>query len=159
MLIMELRRRIKALMRHPDITVEAKAFRMTEVIEEFFSKMWLRARHVALIIECFPYKGVDKTENFGTYVVDMVCSLFGKIVDLHNFELVLRVLTAKEAACIQCRLGMLNIWNPYKCEGAIQLNLSRREERITAKALLYLTVAEPGPNLSFKRYYYYYYCL
>lgn len=43
--------------------------------------------------------------QFGSYRVETVVNLFNRIVDLHNFEVVLAVLTPYEVACVQCRIG------------------------------------------------------
>jgi hypothetical protein len=45
----------------------------------------------------------------------------------------LRELSPKEIACVQCRVGMLRLWNPFKPDGAVQLVLSRYEERRVSK--------------------------
>jgi hypothetical protein len=65
---------------------------------------------------------------------------------LHNFELVLKILTPFETACLYCRVGILNIYNPCKPEGAWQLDLSHYDERIVAKTLCLLSTVEPGVN-------------
>jgi hypothetical protein len=51
-----------------------------------------------------------------------------------------------EAAAFICRIGYLNIFNPCKPEGAWELDLSRREERVVAKILIGLALQEPGEN-------------
>ena len=51
------------------------------------------------------YGILAKTELFGTYRVDLVISLFSRILDLHNFEIVMHALTPHEAACLYCRIG------------------------------------------------------
>ena len=72
--------------------------------------------------------------------------LYERIVDVHNFELVLRVLEPVEVAAVICRIGWLNFFNMMKPEGGIQLNLGRYEERVIAKALCVLAITEPGNN-------------
>lgn len=44
------------------------------------------------------------------------------------------------------RLGWLNIWNPLKPEGALILDLSRREEKQILRMLILLCSIEPGEN-------------
>jgi hypothetical protein len=56
------------------------------------------------------------------------------------------VLSPYEVACLYCRLGMLNLYNPCKPEGAWELDMSRREERVIAKTLCVLATHEPGDN-------------
>jgi hypothetical protein len=58
----------------------------------------------------------------------------------------MEVLSPFEMACIYCRLGLLNLYNPCKPEGNWELDLSRREDRIIAKTLCTLAIQEPGEN-------------
>ena len=51
-----------------------------------------------------------------------------------------------EIACLYCRLGILNLYNPCKPEGAWELDMTRREERVIAKTLCVLATHEPGDN-------------
>lgn len=71
----------------------AKAHRIVDLVEDLFARSWLYCRHLVLILECFAahYGYLKQTKNHGTYRVDMVVSLFGRIVDLHNFEFVVSV--------------------------------------------------------------------
>ena len=71
--------------------------------------------------------------KLGTYRVEILVDLFNRLVDLHNFEVVLAVLTPFEVACVQCRIGFLHYFNPFKPEGFHTTDLSLREERVVAK--------------------------
>ena len=51
---------------------------------------------------------VEKIDGFGSYRVELVVSLFSRLVDIHNFEVVLSRLTPEEAGCVYARLGWLN---------------------------------------------------
>lgn len=82
----------------------------------------------------------------------MVVALFDRIIDIHNFECVLETLTPVEVACVQCRLGMLNLYNPCKPEGSWELDLSRREERLIVKTLCVLATHEPGDNWTYNTF-------
>ena len=131
----------------PSISKNAKAVRVIDMLDDFFSKLWLYSRHLALILESFEYLGkIHHTADFGSYRSDICCLLYERVCDVHNFELVLRVLEPFEIAAIICRMGWLNFYNPLKPEGAIQLNLSRYEERVIAKMLCTLATTEPGNN-------------
>ncbi len=130
-----------------------KAHRIVELLEDVFSRNWIYARHLALILESFVQYGYYKqTKYFGTYRVELVIALFARVVDLHNFEFVLEVLSPFEVACIICRLGYLNLYNPCKPEGSWELDMSRREERIIAKTLCVLATHEPGDNWTFQTF-------
>ena len=122
----------------------AKAAKILEIVLEEFEFSFIMARHLELMLDLFQEFGLTRATDFGTYRVELVVGLFGCVVDLHNFEIVMRVLTPFEAACVYCRIGWLHIYNPLKPQGAYELDLSRREERLIMKTLTTLTTHEPG---------------
>ena len=61
-----------------------------------------------------------------------------QIVDVNNFECILKILTLQEYSQVLFRLGWLNIWSPLKPEGCYSLDLSVREENIIARILIVL---------------------
>jgi len=139
--------RYRNIMLSPDISKKAKAIRIVEILDDSFSKLWLLCRHVAVVMEVLQFIGGQaRTVHFGSYRSDLVCLLYERIVDIHNFELVIRVLEPFEVAAITCRIGWLNFYNVMKPEGTIQLNLGRYEERCIAKMLCVLAITEPGNN-------------
>jgi hypothetical protein len=79
---------------------------------------------------------VKKTEYFGTYRVEVCVTLFERVADVHNFELVTRLLEPYEVGCLLCRIGWLSIYNPMKPEGGYSLDMSIYEERMVAKCLV-----------------------
>lgn len=129
--------RLKVYLQDPTVTKGHKARRLIDHLFEALSNEWLFSHHLALIVDCFRHYGKFKSSPyFGTYNVDLVVVLFAKVVDLHNFDLVLNVLTEFEISCVYCRLGWLNVWNPCKPEGSWELDLTRFEERVVAKCLV-----------------------
>ena len=53
----------------------------------------------------------NKTDFFGTYRVDLVVTLFSRILDIHNFELVMHCLTPYEAGCVYMKIGWyVTVW-------------------------------------------------
>lgn len=60
------------------------------------------------------------------------------------------VLSPYEIACLYCRLGWLNLYNPCKPEGSWELDMSHREERVICKTLCCLAASEPGDNWVFQ---------
>jgi hypothetical protein len=170
--------RFKELLRSPTMQSGAKAHRIVDLLEDLFARAWIFCRHMVLILECFAanYGYLRQTKNHGTYRVDVIVALFGRIVDLHNFEFVvsatracvqsgfwfvdyyspatlqMKILAPSEAACVYCRLGWLNVYNPCKPEGAWELDLARREERVLAKTLCVLATNEPGDNWVFQTF-------
>mmetsp|Transcript_26381 Transcript_26381/g.39138 ORF Transcript_26381/g.39138 Transcript_26381/m.39138 type:complete len:1369 (+) Transcript_26381:243-4349(+) len=124
-----------------------KSVRTVSALEDIIGRVWIRARHLAMMVSKFRIGVARKTATFGTYRVEVVVRLFSRVVDVHNFDLVLRILTPFEYACVVCRLGMLNIFNPMKPEGYISIDLSIHEERVVAKMLSALSFTEPGDNI------------
>jgi hypothetical protein len=153
--IKEQKARLYALMHARGVSLHAKAVRFVEIIDETFNRLWIYARHLALIIHLFQQvfpPTIYRTEIFGSYVAEIVINLFARVVDLHNFELIYELLTPRDCAVIFCRLGLLNLFNPLKPEVTMELCLSRLEERKIAKIIIYLSVLEPGINLIYKRF-------
>lgn len=136
------------------ISIEAKASRFADLIDETFSQLWLLSRHVAVIVLLFKQLFGDsgRSEFYGTYTLDAVVYLFARIIDLHNFEVVLETLSNREIAVLYGRIGILNIYNPMKPETTLELCLDRRDERVVAKMIVYLSADEPGINLTYKRF-------
>uniref|UniRef100_A0A7S3H981 Uncharacterized protein n=1 Tax=Spumella elongata TaxID=89044 RepID=A0A7S3H981_9STRA len=153
--IKEIKHRLQTLLTTKrGVSKHAKASRFVEAIEEAFQQLWILSRHLALLVQLFQkhFAETSKTPYFGSYCADIVVLLFSRVVDLHNFECVLEVLSARDCACVHCRIGHLNIFNPMKPDVTMELDMNRREERVVAKIIVYLSVDEPGINLNYKRF-------
>ena len=109
------------------------------------ARKWLTCRQLALILQLFKLGELERTK-WGSYRVVLICEVLSKVIDIHNFKVVLMQLTAKEYACVTCRIGILNTFNPWAPEGRLKLDLSRHEERVVAKMLIHLSIIEPGNN-------------
>ncbi len=71
------------------IQVGAKARRIIDMLEDIFARAWIFSRQLALLVESFSKYGYYRqTKYFGTYRVDLVISLFARVLDVHNFEVV-----------------------------------------------------------------------
>ena len=136
----------KMLIESPLVSKEAKSARINEQIEDIMANAWLLCRHVAAIITATPHGTAGRTDWFGSYHVDLIVSLFSRIVDIHNFEVIMSTLNAEECAGVYCRIGWLNIFNPTKPEGMYCLDFCRYEERLCAKMMIGLALVEPGDN-------------
>lgn len=135
------------LLMNSNVSDDAKSRKLIDCLEESLGRMWILSRHLALLVSLFKKVGYKKsTEYYGTHRVDLIVLMFGAVVDLHNFDIVLKELDAYETACLYCRIGLLNIYNPCKPEGSWELDLSRREERLVVKTLCLLATNEPGDN-------------
>lgn len=141
--------KFRKLLASHEIKPQAKASKYVEVLVDMFGHTYFLCRHMELLLELFFDLGHHHTSaHFGTYRVELLTMLFGRIVDLHNFEIILRKLTPFEMACTIARIGYLCIYNPMKPEGSWELELDRPEERRICKTLCLLSVVEPGANLS-----------
>lgn len=129
--------------------VGSDAFKASAILEYFEAELgsyWLECRYLAVILEVFGASGMGSRSGMGSYRVELVIVLFDRIIDMHNFDLILAELNSEEHAALWARIGILNIFNPAKCEGGWALNLSRWEERQMVKMLIHLSLAEPGQN-------------
>mmetsp|Transcript_16332 Transcript_16332/g.30488 ORF Transcript_16332/g.30488 Transcript_16332/m.30488 type:complete len:1463 (-) Transcript_16332:187-4575(-) len=146
------RERLRQLLKSSKITDGAKAARILENLQDLLGDYWLLAKHLANIVAVFDVGKATHTELFGTYRVELVVSLFSRLIDVHNFDLVARELTGFEMGCIYCRLGWLNVFNSMKPEGSFELAMGRWEERQIAKIAVVLSVIEPGINFENVRF-------
>ena len=119
-----------------------RAARFVDVVQEAFSCVWLRARHVALLLTLLPHVHEERTPDFGSYAVELCCVLYSRVLDKHNWDLVLRLLSPREAGILLARLGPLNLFCPCKPEGAVRLDLQQTDERRLFKLFLSLSTAE-----------------
>jgi hypothetical protein len=131
--VIDERTRFVYIMRHPEASLAGKAAKAVEMMEEILNRGFLLCRHVALLINVWNNGRLLRTKTFGSYRVDLIVKVFHIIKDIWNFELIIKGLSAEETAAVYCRLGMLNLWNPMKPDGAWELNLGRYEERVIAK--------------------------
>ena len=116
-----------------------------------FSNKYLLCRHLALTVKLF-LRGTCKKTDWGTYRVELIVSLFSRLKDVHNFELILAQLTIEEHAMVLARVGILNIFNPLRPEGGYCLDLGLWEERQVAKILVHFACVEPGANWFYQEY-------
>lgn len=138
------RERLRQLLKSTKVSDGAKAARILENLQDLLGDYWLLAKHLAMIVRVFDVGKAKHTKYFGTYRVELVVSMFSRLIDVHNFDLVARELTGFEMGCIYSRLGWLNVYNTMKPEGSFELALSRWEERQIAKIAVVLSVVEPG---------------
>ena len=106
----------KRFLMHAGVSAAAKASRVFDALETALLKIYITSRQLALIVLLFPQGKIWKAEYFGTYRVELIITVLHRIVDMHNFDVVLYYLTTDEIACVYCRLGWLNIYNPMKPE-------------------------------------------
>ncbi|EEY70342.1 uncharacterized protein PITG_05736 [Phytophthora infestans T30-4] len=103
------------------------------------STRWITVTQAVKLLGAWPVA-------FATSRCDLVCTVFDRITDLHNFSGVLSALTDDEAAQALYRLGMLNVLTPLWPDNYYELALGRYEEREVAKMLVRLAIDEPGEN-------------
>jgi hypothetical protein len=122
------------------------AAKMLTALINVYQRVWLRSRHLAIMLKWYSAGAIVRLPDFGSYRVELVVMLFARVLDVHNFDLVLEQLMPQEIACVYCRLGMLSVFNPLKVEGCYCLDVSRYEERVVAKIMAILSTIEPGEN-------------
>lgn len=106
----------------------ASCSKMVDALEAAFASKYIYCRHLALIARAFR-SGTLKKTDFGTYRVEVIVSLYPRVKDTHNFDLVLACVTFEEHGMLMARLGILNIIDPIRPEGGYCLDLSVWEER------------------------------
>lgn len=108
-------------------------------LQWLLSMRWITAQQAVRLLSIWP-------TAFESSRIDLVCILFDRLVDLHNFNGILSALSDAEAAQCFYRFGWLNIWTPLLPDNYYELNISICEEREVAKALVRLAIDEPGEN-------------
>ena len=96
--------------------------------------------------------GSQNSRFQSNFRVDVIVSLISRIYDLANFDIIIRSLSSFEVGCLYARIGHLHLFNPLRPEGSLQLNLTRRDERVVCKMLCALAVSEPGDNWIAKKF-------
>lgn len=117
------------------------ALRILDALETLLMGRFISSAQLATLTETFP-SGDTFINDYSTFRTEMIVTLFPRVIDLYNFDMVLRELTPKEIAIIIYRIGWLNIWNPFKPDGFYVLNMNRYEERQLLKLLICLHVFE-----------------
>jgi hypothetical protein len=138
--------KFKGMLKATNISNYSKCQRIIEYLEEKLGAYWMRCYHVVMLLTAFEL-GKLRSNYFGTFRTDIIVFLFPHIVDIHSFEIILRLLEPYEVAMLTARLGRLAIFNPMKPEGAYELNMGMPEDRQVAKIILMLSVVEPGDNI------------
>jgi hypothetical protein len=101
------RRLFEVMLDTKGATDEYKSNALLEYFESELTHVWLYCKYVAHVLELFKI-GVAAKSSMGSYRVQLLVMLFDRIVDLHNFELVLMVLSAEEHACVLARIGLFS---------------------------------------------------
>ena len=91
------------------------------------------------IMSCF-------SEDTSTQVRVIVC-MFGRLVELHNFETIIRHVSAAAVQDVLNRIGVLNCLNPLKPCLDLRLKLKYMDNRILVHSYLQMSSAEGGDQL------------
>lgn len=75
-----------------ELSMPIRANIIVTALEKIFSKAWISARHLALILNYFAIGKEKKTANFGTYRVEVFVSLFSRVVDPQNLDSAIKTL-------------------------------------------------------------------
>ncbi|OWZ13127.1 hypothetical protein PHMEG_00013605 [Phytophthora megakarya] len=123
----------------PVAPIVCTARRLLFNIQWCLSTRWITVQQAIRLLSVWPVA-------FANSRSDLVCTIFDRVTDLHNFSGVLSALTDDEAAQTLYRLGMLNVLTPLYPDNYYELALGRYEEREIAKQLVRLAIDEPGEN-------------
>eukprot|EP00903_Cladosiphon_okamuranus_P017705 g16304.t1 len=99
---------------------------------------WLTAKQVITTMNFFPRCDFLR--------VIVATTLFGRLLDLENIDLILDEFTQAESEEFLWRLGPLNCYNPMKPDRFYDLDLAHRDDREICKVLARLAADEPGEN-------------
>jgi hypothetical protein len=82
--------RYLAIMAAPYVSNEAKCAKFIDQVEDYLGASWLLCVQLVAILECFGIGTCGRTKVFGSYRVDLVVTFFPKLVDIYNFDIVLK---------------------------------------------------------------------
>ncbi|DAZ98472.1 TPA: hypothetical protein N0F65_004909 [Lagenidium giganteum] len=108
-------------------------------LQWYLATRWVTAQQAIRLLAMWP-------EAFEQTRVELVCLIFDRLCDLHNFNGILSALSEEEGAQCIYRLGWLNIWTPLMPDNYYELSLAIYEEREVAKTLVRMAIDEPGEN-------------
>lgn len=94
----------RKIMKDLGTAAEFKSVHLLEFFTMELRSVWLCCRQLSLLVELFEV-GMVAHSKFGSYRVQLIVLLFDRIVDLHNFNFVLKCLTAEELAAVYARIG------------------------------------------------------
>ena len=103
------------------------------------TKYYFTTDNILKVMNCF-------SEDPTTQVRVVVC-MFGRLVELHNFDAILRHMNASAIQNVLNRLGVLNCLNPLKPCLDLRLNLKYKDNRILVHSYLQMSSAEGGDQL------------
>ena len=103
------------------------------------SQVYITCNELIMITKLFPSK-------YPELRVQVIQKLFGRVVDIERFHVVLSAFDKVTEDLMWKRLGWLNIFNPSFPDREYYLLLSEYDQREIAKMLVYLAIAEPGEN-------------
>lgn len=86
--------RFDKILNDPNASPEFKSSLILYFLTTYLTGRFFTASQMTVIMDLFSVGMVAKT-SFGSYRVELLIFLFGKIIDLHNFNQILRVLTAE----------------------------------------------------------------
>lgn len=103
------------------------------------TKYYFSVERVLKILNCF-------AEDTNMQVRVIVC-MFSRIVELHNFDIIIRHVSAAAIQDVLSRIGVLNCLNPLKPCLDLRLKLKYVDNRILVHSYLQMSSAEGGDQL------------
>jgi hypothetical protein len=103
------------------------------------TKYCFSPERILKIMNCF-------AEDANLQVKVIVC-MFGRLVDLHNFEIIIRHVSAAAIQDVLSKIGVLNCLNPLKPCLDLRLKLKYMDNRVLVHSYLKMSSAEGGDQL------------
>jgi hypothetical protein len=104
--------RIRSVTLEGRSSAEFKSINLVEYLTAELCTRWVYCRHVSVLLQLFQF-GLAYRSDYGTYRIELLVNLFDRIVDLHNFQLVLMHLTSHEHATLTLRIGTYTVTFEY----------------------------------------------
>lgn len=127
---------------------DGQVARMVDALRVAVSRVYVTCAQVRHCLSCLPLDAPDHAVQR----VNTLAALFGRILDLEHFDVVMAALTPAEQARVISRIGQLNFLNPIKPDGPYRLSLHIYDHRMVAVLLVRLAVAEPGESFKNARF-------
>ena len=124
---------IRKLMLDSNPSPEYRSVHILEYLLNELIHRWIYCRQLSILVSLYTF-GCVSHSAYGSYRVELIISLFDRIVDLHNFQFVIMMLSSEEYACLLARIGKFAyfiFFLLYLCDFIIYLRLE----------LLYYTIS------------------
>lgn len=103
------------------------------IIRKHSTKIWFSSEQVRSVLY-----HLDTPEE----QVEAFVTLFCRIVDEENMNIIFKTFSTEQKMLLHQRLGYINLFNPYHPEGRYKLDLTKYDHHFVAKLIICLTMSE-----------------